>query len=184
MDPYSAAQVRNAGSLAAPDGVIVFADADTLPESREVVEAAITAARFGACAAAHDWREDLSEGETADVLATNATNPVIRRQGLRPMVGLYFGGGVFAVARERFLAMGGYDPRFVGYGAEDTTFGLAWETVYPQSLVAIPGHAFHLWHPRVGREVNPGNVALLARYQAVAGDATALRALRAEGGAL
>lgn len=65
------------------------------------------------------WRED-------DLLAAGVAHPVrdfppsgIRRE---PNPGLFWS-LAFAIRRERFDVLGGFDERFSGYGAEDTDFG-------------------------------------------------------------
>jgi lipopolysaccharide biosynthesis glycosyltransferase len=78
-------------------------------------------------------------------------------------------GGLNVITRDHFMAVGGFDERFMGWGGEDDAFSCAvntlcgpfkrlWHTIY------------HLWHPVVGYDNNPnGNNNLMTRelyYQA------------------
>jgi hypothetical protein len=53
------------------------------------------------------------------------------------------------MSRRAFFKVGGMDPRFRGWGGEDTSFVRAMDTLYgPHSR--MDGHLLHLWHDRPG----------------------------------
>lgn len=89
------------------------------------------------------------------------------------------GGGILMVRREAWELVGGFDPRFVGWGGEDTSLGIALDTLAgPHLRLAAP--LFHLWHAPVSRFNSPAylaNLRLQAAYVGAAGDPDAMRAL-------
>lgn len=56
-------------------------------------------------------------------------------------------GGIRAISREMWEGVGGYDPRFKGWGHEDRAHVHGVELLYgPRQRV--PGHMLNLWHPK------------------------------------
>lgn len=56
-------------------------------------------------------------------------------------------GGIRAISRAMFEDVGGYDPRFIGWGHEDRSFVHAMSLLWgPPARVA--GHMLNLWHPK------------------------------------
>lgn len=53
----------------------------------------------------------------------------------------------FAMRRDRFESLGGFDERYVGYGGEDTDFGRAVATAGVPILWARGARAYHQYHP-------------------------------------
>ncbi|WP_053362690.1 galactosyltransferase-related protein [Bacillus sp. FJAT-27251] len=77
-----------------------------------------------------------------------------------------FVGGINIIPRKTFETVGGFDERFLGYGAEDDAFGHSVNTLCGPYL-RLDTDIFHLWHPRVRTKTNPhyhANCALLKRY--------------------
>lgn len=61
-----------------------------------------------------------------------------------------------------------HDPRFLGWGSEDTAWGLALQTLAGPGPVVANAKCLHLWHPPQLKELRGGSVesqALLARYR-------------------
>lgn len=91
---------------------------------------------------------------------------------------------VIAITREGFERVGGMDPRFRGWGAEDVAFGISCATMLGRPKILL-GESFALWHtrPRVNRrrvwENDDGraNDALGGRYRAAEGNVAAMLAL-------
>ena len=94
---------------------------------------------------------------------------------------LFPGGGIFALTPEAYDRAGGFDPRFVGWGGEDTSLGAALDTL------AGPHHrldasVWHLRHPKskqadkIGRPTGV-NERLTRRYLAATVDREAMQRL-------
>lgn len=58
-------------------------------------------------------------------------------------------GFIHILSRRAFDRVEGYDPRFRGWGGEDTSFKHAVDTLYG-SHTRLPSHIVHLWHERPG----------------------------------
>lgn len=87
------------------------------------------------------------------------------------------GGGLIVVSRDVYLDVGGFDPRFVGWGGEDEAFGLALKTLHGDGWHASGERLWHLWHDPAApgaRRPFGDNAALLARYR----EATTPEAMR------
>ena len=67
-------------------------------------------------------------------------------------------GGSLAMARAAFLAIGGYDESFVGWGGEDNEFWERAQTcrVWPYGYLPM----VHLWHAAQPRKTDPDNPTL------------------------
>ncbi|WP_200922082.1 glycosyltransferase family 2 protein [Novosphingobium sp. Leaf2] len=147
------AAARNAAARRATGDMLLFLDVDCIPMRGLVgaIGAALEAEDALICAqvlylgpddARGDWRE-------ADLLARSSGHPARRfpTEGLRreANAGLFWS-LVFAIRRQRYHVLGGFDEAFTGYGAEDTDFGFrARETGLPLLFMGGPG-AFHQHH--------------------------------------
>lgn len=56
-------------------------------------------------------------------------------------------GGINVITRDLWDTVGGFDPRFLGWGHEDRAFVHAVEVLYGKRQ-RVPGRMFNLWHPR------------------------------------
>jgi glycosyltransferase involved in cell wall biosynthesis len=105
-----------------------------------------------------------------------------------------FGAMCQIMPREAFIAVGGMDPRFRGWGAEDYAFALALDELWgPRHNT--PNDILHLWHPSFtggsgpawtvkmwANQTKPGvNNRLGARYANAIGKPDAMRSLVDEG---
>lgn len=81
--------------------------------------------------------------------------------------------GCFAIGRELWDDLGGFDERFAGRPGQDVAFHIAASTLGRASRRGC--RALHLWHEPVAGRV-PDDV-LLPRYREVAGDREAMRAV-------
>jgi GT2 family glycosyltransferase len=147
------AAARNMAAQAAIGDILLFLDVDCIP--MRGLTASITALVRDrdalVCAevlylGSDDARRDWEEG---DLMARADGHPVrhFPAQGFRQEgnAGLFWS-LVFAIRRERFFALGGFDEAFTGYGAEDTDFGFrAREASLPLLFMGGTG-AFHQYH--------------------------------------
>lgn len=137
---WSRAGAINAASSAAGDwDVAIIADADTIPPPR--LGAAIAAAsERGAGIRPHDHLFRLTPSGSLAVAAKGV-------EGLesRHILDEYPGGGLMVVARKAWDAVGGFDERFVGWGHEDSAFGI--QLIVHADWDRVEGVAYHLWHP-------------------------------------
>jgi hypothetical protein len=105
-----------------------------------------------------------------------------------------FGAMCQIMPREAFITVGGLDPRFRGWGAEDSAFTQALDTLWgPRHNT--PNDILHMWHPSFmsgsgptwtvkmwANQSGPGvNNPLAGRYQKAYGKPAVMRALVDEG---
>lgn len=147
------ARARNRAATCARGEKLVFLDVDCIPmqDCLGLLDAALDAEDALLCAevrylgpgdCADDWTE-------AGLLANGRRHPArsFPDEGLQKVddPGLFWSLG-FAIRRETFFGMGGFDESFVGYGAEDTDFGFAADASGLPLLFlggAIVCHQFH-----------------------------------------
>lgn len=146
----------NEGARLATTGTLLVMDADVLinPGSlRAAVREAERAPWVVPHGKVHRLRPEPTQrllgSYPAEVVAVPHT-PVIRT----PYVGVA-GGGAFAMTKEKFLAMGGFDPVFTGWGGEDTSFGIAADTFYGPAVRYHHVPLVHLFHDPGLRTVHP-----------------------------
>lgn len=63
--------------------------------------------------------------------------------------GHWFGALIQIMPREAFEEVGGWDPRFRGWGGEDHAAMRAMDTLYWHHKT-LPGQVLHIWHPMIG----------------------------------
>ncbi len=106
--------------------------------------------------------------------------------------GHWFGALIQVMSRTAFVAAGGMDERFIGWGGEDVSFMNAVDTLYAPHRTTRNG-VLHLWHPHVGTEhferkwdgqQEPGgNNPLALRYAEARGRSERMHKLTREPGA-
>ena len=161
---FNAAKARNtAAQLAGQWDVAIFADADTIPSSAEVIREAVEVAHKRDVYVRPFRRYyQLTEEATEQWLDTG-----IRPEGGAKLLGEQAHGGVLVVPRKLYDKVHGYDERFVGWGWEDTAFEAACRRM--GGFRQLRGDVHHLWHP-ISTDRDPGspqykaNVALGQRY--------------------
>jgi len=171
--PFNKAWGLNVGARHASGGVFLLGDADVIVPGGLAQAAAICASSMQVVKP-YRTLVDLTPDETAHVRRGHAgerldLDPGARRD--RDAIGerLVLCGGWFAMRRDAFAALGGFDERFVGWGGEDDAMTLKVELARLTTCELDPGPALHLWHARshattLGHADYASNVALLADY--------------------
>lgn len=191
--PFSKAQAVNNAHREATGDMFVIADSDSWCDMPQVVAGLHYAAKLEVLVmpwtSAHRLAEqDSIELRASDPSAPHPVTPAIvgRADDYRPSPST--AAMVLCITRESFERIGGFDPRFIGWGAEDVAFGLACDTLLGRKHI-MPGVAYALHHDRPrddnGRRIwhaDPGthNVELADRYWSARGNREAMLALCAE----
>ncbi len=166
--------------------VWVISDADLWVESWPTLKDAAL------LAAGHGWSVPcgnvyrLNHPATAQIVERDPDDqgidwPVANSSLARRPYRLFPGGGILAVTPDAYDAAGGFDPRFVGWGGEDTSLGAALSTLVGEPA-RLEASVWHLYHPmskqaaKIGRMSGP-NDRLARRYLAADGDREAMQRL-------
>lgn len=127
----------------------------------------------------------LDEAGTAHVTANPAVEGPLwpsRRYFAEPPYRGHPGGGIVIAGRDLLIEVP-LDPRYLGWGQEDDSWGLALTTLAGRPHRGT-SDLIHLWHPpqpRASRTFgNPTGRALLNRYRAAGGHPAHMRELLAE----
>lgn len=178
--PWSKAAAVNPAAVDVDADVIVVADADSCVTRGAFADTIRYAAADGYAVPAEQVRR-LTPEATRTVLAGNPSDDLDPRLPVEGRHQLLEGGGIIAVRRDVWLAIGGgFDPRFTGWGGEDFALGCALYAatgVYPRRA---PGLLWHLWHPPQTRQrdrLTPANEKLANRYRSAKHDRAAMTAL-------
>lgn len=118
---------------------------------------------------AHDPDADIHwPVERSQLAAGRTTNPYR----------LFPGGGILAITPDNYARSGGFDPRFNGWGGEDTSLASAINTLVgkPARLEASVWHLYHRPASKIQRPSGP-NDRLNRRYLHAEGDPRAMRQL-------
>lgn len=161
--------------------VLVIADADSVVTRGALATAISHATRDGYAVPAQNVRR-LTPAATQQLLATDPTDDPDTRLPIEGGHQLLAGGGIVVVTSELWRAVGGFDPRFIGWGGEDYALGCALYALTGLYPARSPGVLWHLWHPPQTRDqrLTPANEALSRRYLNAKHDRPAMRALLAE----
>lgn len=142
---WTRSKARNAGAAAAGDWqVAVFADADIVAGTADQVTVAVDEAqRTGKLVYAHTRRLQLGEAVTADVIdhVEDIRGATIEADNANTYSGIY------AVPRQLWESVEGFDEQFIGWGFEDIVFMIAC-SAFGGGHHRVPGVIWHLWHPR------------------------------------
>lgn len=74
--------------------------------------------------------------------------------------GHWYGAGAQIMSRQAFYEVGGWDPRFRGWGGEDHAAMRAMDTLY-WGHKTLPGQFLHIWHPMI----SPGGSSTWVDWQ-------------------
>lgn len=158
--------------------IFVLADADSYILEAGILRAAVEKIELGASwVVPHSKVFRLAQKETDRFYSIPGSAPrlgkLVRAQYEGPA-----GGGIVVLSRSAFELVNGIDPRFLGWGGEDLSFGWALDTlVGPHTRLA--GNLVHLWHPHPAPTLrgSPESEALVARYRSARGVSRRMRAV-------
>lgn len=175
-EPFNKGFLSNLGVAASCGDVLVVADGDLFVDPDSLDRATATVHRDGGWVVPYSSVRRLDESATVSVLAGERPNDAMPLD--RPSYAGIAGGGLWVMRRSDFLALGGMDPRFAGWGREDEAFGVAADTLVARHR-RLPGPLWHLWHPPADKQ-HPGigeNDRLMHRYRGARGNPAAMRAV-------
>lgn len=166
--------------------VLVLADADVLVAPEALVDC-VRAVAVGDAA----WSQPHATVYRLSRLSTNMVyngelteiRHLFRRALDRPEHPAPHGGGISVMHRDAFEAVGGIDPRFIGWGGEDISFAWALDTLVGQCFRGgVPmWHLYHARAPRrLGNRASEASEQLAARYATANGDRAAMLQLAHE----
>ena len=181
--PWSKGRAVNAAIAASTADVIVVADSDSFVPVRQF-NRVFGAVLRGSWAAPFTTVRRLDPPSTAEVLASDpaVTERPAFRNLAQPPHRVLPGGGIVAAHRNLWSAVGGFDPRFAGWGGEDYALGCAMRTLAEAPARTAWGDLWHLWHtPQPDcRAASPATDALGWRYRTAKFKPDAMRALIGE----
>lgn len=170
-EPYNRSEARNNAFEASHGAFLIIVDADTIIPQGGIVRA-LSAIQTGAAPWAMPYETYLNLNDKATYYVLNEYPPeTVEIEEPPPEVIEHrienSPAGAWVMPRAAYEAVGGFDERFIGWGAEDDSFVAALDTlVGPHKRCA--GTALHLWHPRgdadFGHEHWDLNAVLLRRY--------------------
>jgi glycosyltransferase involved in cell wall biosynthesis len=138
--------MRNNAAKQATTDIFVFLDADTFFYAPEEVYVALRALpHYGMVQ--YQYVTLLSREESLDILDQPSDLPLAipttRKVAQYPPVG-----GLFAITRENFYKVNGFDELFCSWGSEDDAFGIVIQALIGP-IFRIPYMLYHLYHPRL-----------------------------------
>lgn len=167
-----------ANGLATTDAdILVIADADVwCAETREAIAAVEAGATW---AVPHIGISRATEAATGAVLAGSHPDQLPPEALEEPSYRAHLGGGIVVIRRDAYERVP-LDPRFIGWGREDDSWGLALKTILGRPA-HFRGRLWHLWHPPQERPSrahgSAANEALYQRYRAANHDPARMAAL-------
>lgn len=181
-NPFSRSKAINRAARQATRDVFMIADCDIVYDPNLVLET-ISYVNDRQWVIPFSRILRLPEDISQMILSQTADWPIPTILGNRDENSAYYLGGLNALKRNAFDAVGGYDERFIGWGGEDEAFAYAMDTLIG-THVRLDGEMVHFWHPFVGPEGNPHyetNYALYKQYKEARGDVQSMRKLIGRG---
>lgn len=150
--PFSKSIAVNDAYSKATGDVFIIADADSWCEPGQVVRAISYAQQRGVLVVPWVNAYRLTRKHSAQILKMDPATPDPVTNEMRRGIEDYTphastAAMVVAIMREDFERVGGFDPRFRGWGAEDVSFALACRTLVGDTKILM-GESFALWHQR------------------------------------
>lgn len=156
----------NTGVQKASGEVVIVADSDVIPAVPGILQLAAQHALYAPWVVPHGQVFRLRPEPTTRLLGKPVTTtafpytPLVRH----PYRGIP-GGGAFAIRRELFMQIGGFDPAFTGWGGEDSAFGVVADSLLGVHLRYHHIPLLHLYHPPGPRSLHKDYAANVKRVQ-------------------
>lgn len=177
-EPFSRGNSRTLGATKASGEVLFFADADSANDNLRASVDLLERAPWVIAYSAPKGYVALTEAATECLLARSPSEPLRAPQPGDWYERCHSFAGALCMRTEDFWRVGGYDPRFEGFGFEDDAFHEALDTIVGEHE-RVDGVHLHLWHPHIESErFNQPHIgenkALADRYYAARGNREAM----------
>ncbi|MBL4678958.1 MAG: glycosyltransferase [Mucilaginibacter sp.] len=149
------AAARNAGIAATKTDNVIFVDADCLV-SPTLFESMLAPLSTETIITAYPlYLSQVPDNGTFTMLKPQAVHHPSRQSipAGRPVDHLQFWSLIFAVRKLTFQKLGGFDEKFVGYGAEDTDFAMTFNEAN-MKLIFVKDYVLHQYHDKYDPPLN------------------------------
>lgn len=175
--PFNRSEAFNNAAQNATSDILVLADGDVI-FSPTIIDEAVNL--LGDYSWVIPFRSvvNLSPENTSRLLETEPNWPLNTSLNDYYIDNYYerFAGKLMVMTSDTFIASGGFDERFVGWGGDDDAFVYAIETLCGK-YIKLDREVIHLWHPRTDWSNAPNtdaNLALLGKYIQASGNKEAM----------
>lgn len=163
--PFSKAKAVNEAVKKSKGDILVITDADIFYDPL-LLERCIKELESHPWIIPYNEILNIHRKSTSDLLEVEPQWPIpINVETRQRTHGPRLRGGVNIVPRKHFEAVGGFDERFVGWGAEDDAFAATLKHLCGR-YKRMDGTIYHLWHPHNNsyKETYQANRELLRAY--------------------
>jgi hypothetical protein len=164
---FNPSEARNRGCLTAfEDGceIVAVLDADTLFEKRAIEDAIKYIKTYGGLCYAYTTTAGLGEDQTRQILNDINFDPFAPGEyGSAPLEFKHVGSG-WAMTKDGFYSMMGWDENFEGWGYEDTAFDSAYTKMFGKEMYRANGNCIRLFHGERDTETLENNRVRFEMY--------------------
>lgn len=182
-EPFATGRAINAALWDATAPVVVYQDADSIVPFGQLIQAVRSAEHSGGLVKAFNVYHRLNAAYTSTVKSwLFVEGDPYAEEAIEWTQSPVCAMGVSAIRRDVFLELGGFDPRFNGWGYDDIALEILANATC--GIRRVSGPLYHLHHERrpseQDDELQTANAALCSRYSELAGDGDKLLELRRE----
>ena len=150
-EPFNRGNSRNLGATDAKGDIYFFVDADGVNENLPAAFALLEHAPWVIAYSAPQGYVALTAEATDRLLSSDPSEPLRAPEDADWYERCHAYSGALLMRAEDFWLVGGYDPRFEGFGYEDDAFHHALDTIVGMHQ-RVDGFHLHLWHPHIEAE--------------------------------
>lgn len=158
---FNRAASRNTAAEGVTSDVLVFVDADAFIPLVQIDAAVELAMHTGVLVKPFAEGGYLTESSSEALLRDKHHWSIVWMNP--PVYG--FVGLAWAIRRDKFELLRGFDPNFVGYGGEDNAFCAACDNLIGQTMT-VEGYGYSLWHP-MERNTPQANIDRVNAYYGI-----------------